>query len=108
MEDGPYDRQTARAARALRRRRPELPLDLHGTKKRKIPRRLGDYLKPEEISPVLLALSAHRRPLFATAIYSGLRKGELLGLRKSDVDLTRRHLYVSRSYEREHHEGWTR
>src|SRR5260370_30885172 len=41
------------------------------------------------------------RSLFATAIYTGLRKGELLGLRKSDVDLRSRLLTVSRSYDRD-------
>ncbi len=30
-----------------------------------------------------------RRPIFAAALYTGLRKGELLALRKSDVDLPR-------------------
>jgi len=78
---------------------------VQGTKKQKIPRRLGDYLKPEEVQPVLFALSPQRRPLYATAIYSGLRKGELLGLRKRDVDLARGHLNVSRSYDRETTKG---
>ena len=41
----------------------------------------------------------------ATAIYSGLRKGELLGLRKSDVDLGSRLIVVSRSYDREGTKG---
>jgi integrase len=41
--------------------------------------------------PLLLrALDPRWRPLFATAIYTGLRKGELLALRKSDVHLDRR------------------
>src|SRR5450631_397294 len=40
------------------------------------------------------------RPLFAAAIYTGLRKGELLGLQKSKVDLRDRLLYVARSYDR--------
>ncbi len=36
--------------------------------------------------------------MFATAIYQALRKGELIGLRKSDVDLDARLLTVARSY----------
>lgn len=40
------------------------------------------------------------RDLFATAIFTGLRKGELFGLRKADVDLRNRILTVTRSYDR--------
>src|SRR5262249_16462100 len=54
---------------------------------------------------VLKALSLKRRPLFATAIYTGLRKGELLGLRKPDVDLSARLLKVVRSYDRDTTKG---
>ncbi len=70
-------------------------------KKRKVPRRKPDFLRPEEVMPVLEALTPHWRPLFATALYTGLRKGELLGLRKRDVDLDRRLLTVGRSWERD-------
>jgi integrase len=70
-------------------------------KRRKVPKRVPDYLKQHEVPLVLAALPAARRALFATAIYTGLRKGELFGLRKSDVDLPNRLLTVSRSYERE-------
>src|ERR1700704_3510484 len=41
----------------------------------------------------------------ATAVYTGLRKGELIGLRKKDVDLKRRLLTVERSYERDTTKG---
>src|SRR5260370_290187 len=44
-------------------------------------------------------------PLIAPTIYRGLRKGELLGLRKSDVDLRSRLLTVSRSYDRDTTKG---
>jgi len=40
------------------------------------------------------------RPLFATAIYAGLRKGELRALRRADVDLERRLILVRRSGDR--------
>jgi len=68
--------------------------------RRKVPRRPPDYLHAEEVAPVLNALDPRWQPLFATAIYSGLRKGELLGLRKSDVDLNARLLTVARSHDR--------
>ncbi len=37
--------------------------------------------------------------LYATAVYTGMRAGELAGLRWSDVDLDRRLITVQRSYE---------
>ncbi len=72
----------------------------------RVPRRLApDYLRFEEVPLVLGALEARWRPLFATAIYTGLRKGELLALRKTDVDLERRLLTVARSGDRETTKG---
>jgi hypothetical protein len=54
---------------------------------------------------LLRELNDFDRPLFATALYAGLRKGELFGMRKSDVDLKRRLLMVRRSYDRETTKG---
>jgi integrase len=54
---------------------------------------------------VLAALPTRWRGLFATAIYTGMRKGELLGLRKTDVDLQRRLVAVARSYDRDTTKG---
>jgi integrase len=68
--------------------------------RRKVPRRKPDFLRVEEVPRVLAALDERWRPLFATAIYTGLRKGELLGLTKRKVDLRARLLYVARSYDR--------
>ncbi len=68
--------------------------------RRRVPRRLPDFLKAEEVSAVLQELSMRWQPLFATAVYAGLRKGELAGLRKTDVDLSARLLTVARSYDR--------
>lgn len=56
--------------------------------KQRIPQGLPrDWLRLHEAPAVLAALSPRWRPLFATAIYAGIRKGELLALRKTDVDL---------------------
>ena len=57
------------------------------------------------VAPRLAATPLRWRPLLATVIYSGLRKGELLGLRKSDVDLASRLIMVSPSYDREATKG---
>jgi len=76
-----------------------------GVKRRKVPRRTPDYLRAEEVPPVLHALAPRWRALFATAIYEGLRKGELLGLRKPDVNLAARLLTVARSYDRDSTKG---
>ncbi len=74
-------------------------------KRRKVPKRAPDYLRLEEVPLVLAALTQRWQPLFATAVYTGLRKGELLGLRKRDVDLNARLLTVARSYDRETTKG---
>ena len=52
----------------------------------KVPKRKPDFLRLHEVGLVLPAIPSKWRPLFATAVYAGLRKGELLGLRKQDVD----------------------
>jgi integrase len=73
--------------------------------RRKIPKRLPDYLRAEEVPRLLAALTPRWRPLFATAIFTGLRRGELLGLRKRDVDLGAGLVYVARSYDRDTTKG---
>ena len=56
--------------------------------------------------PLVLSVVAERwRPLFATAIYTGLRKGEPLGLLKSDMNLASRIVTVRHSYARETTKG---
>jgi integrase len=74
-------------------------------KRRKIPKRKPDYLRLLEVPRVLTALAARWRPLFATAIYTGLRKGELFGLQKSDIDLGAKLIVVRRSYDRDRTKG---
>jgi integrase len=74
-------------------------------KRRKVPRRVPQYLKAEEVPAVLAALAPKWRSLFAAALYTGMRKGELLGLRKIEVDLGNRLLTVDRSYERDTTKG---
>jgi integrase len=70
------------------------------TDTRRVPERIPSILAPEEVFPFFAALAAGQRPVFGAAILAGLRKGELCGLQKTDVDLPHRLVYVRRSYER--------
>jgi integrase len=49
---------------------------------------------PREAAALLAALPEIDRPLWATAMYAGLRRGEILGLRWQDVDLKANVLHV--------------
>ena len=70
-----------------------------------MPKTLPNYLRVEEVPRVLAALDEKWQPLFATAIYTGLRKGELFALRREDVDLAAKTLAVSRSNDNDTTKG---
>lgn len=73
--------------------------------KRPEPKRAYVTLRAEEVPLLLAAVPDAWRTVFAAALYTGLRKGELFGLRKSDVDLGHRTITVRRSYDRETTKG---
>jgi integrase len=54
---------------------------------------------PEEAELLLAALPARDRPVWATALYAGLRRGELMALRWDDVDLANGLIRVERAYD---------
>jgi integrase len=54
---------------------------------------------PTEAAALVAALPARYRPIYATALYAGLRRGELLALRWSDVDLASGVIHVERAYD---------
>lgn len=54
---------------------------------------------PAEAAELLAALPETDRALWATAIYAGLRRGELLALRWDDIDLAAGKIMVERSYD---------
>jgi integrase len=58
----------------------------------------GNVLNPEESGRLLEACDERWRPLVMTAIYTGLREGELLGLYWTDIELDTGKLYVRRTY----------
>ena len=54
---------------------------------------------PDEASKLLAALRQGDRALWATAMYAGLRRGELMALRWDDVDLASGKIRVERSWD---------
>jgi integrase len=54
---------------------------------------------PAEAAELLAALPERDRALWATAMYAGLRRGELLALRWEDVDLAAGVIHVERSWD---------
>lgn len=66
-----------------------------------------DILRADEIDPVLAAMDPYWRGCFAVGILAALRKGEIFGLMKEDVDLARRVLKVRRSHGRNTTKGGT-
>jgi integrase len=59
-----------------------------------------EILTPEQITAVLSALDGHTLyPIVATALATGMRRGELLGLQWGDIDLDGGSLRVMRSLE---------
>jgi integrase len=53
----------------------------------------------EEAQRLLAALPERDRPIWATALYAGLRRGELMALRWEDVDLAAGVIRVERAYD---------
>ncbi len=66
--------------------------------KRKVPKRLPSYLKPDEVTQVLPHVPEKWRALFACALYTGMRRGELVALRKRDIDLKEGTITIARSW----------
>ena len=81
------------------------PNPIDEVEKRPEPKRAYVTLRAEEVPLLLGAVPDAWRAVFAAALYTGLRKGELFGLRKSDVDLDHRTITVRRSYDRETTKG---
>jgi integrase len=57
---------------------------------------------PREALALLAAVPERDRAIWATAMYAGLRRGELMALRWSDIDLEAGTIAVRRSWSREH------
>ena len=81
------------------------PNPTRDVEKRRVARRVYDFLRPHEVAPVLdTALEVYGPVVacaFALAIYAGLRRGEVAGLRRADIDLRQGTLIVRRSHQRD-------
>jgi integrase len=60
-------------------------------------RREPDVLTPEEVLMLLAILPAHARAMVIVAAVTGLRRGELVGLKWEDVDVAKGRIHVHRS-----------
>jgi integrase len=97
---------TVRSKTEARRLAAELerhPID--EVEKRSEPKRAYVTLRADDVPLLLAAAPDAWRAVFTAALYTGLRKGELFGLLKSDVDLDYRTITVRRSYDRETTKG---
>ena len=75
--------------------------ELERDERPRIQRREMRVLNSDEIAKLLRAASSEQyRVLLATAILSGLRQGELLGLQWQDIDLNRSVIHVRRQLDR--------
>lgn len=60
----------------------------------KLPQGRTRYLSPTELKSVLEAAPDWMKAPLALAAFTGMRRGELLGIRWRDVDLANRHIYL--------------
>ncbi len=64
----------------------------------RVPKVMKTTLRASEVPAFLANVPEGWRNLFAAALYTALRKGELCGLKKSDIDWDSASIFVSRSY----------
>ena len=65
------------------------------------PKRTMLFLAPEQVKQLAAAIDSHYRLLILTAAYTGLRFGELAGLRRSDLDPLHATLKVERALKQD-------
>jgi integrase len=97
QERGLVGQNVVRNLRTRRRRGKEARAD----KRQKGKLKIGvDIPTPDEVRAIIAQLDGRWRPLFLTAIFTGLRASELRGLRWSDIDLKRGELHVRQRADR--------
>lgn len=70
-------------------------------RRKREPERKYEILTLEELKRVEAKLPEHRRRMFRVALHLGLRTGELLSLRKEDVDFEAGTVHIHRSHGRD-------
>jgi integrase len=68
----------------------------------RIPKAEMDFLRPAEIRKLLKCASPEVYPMIAMSIFTGIRQGELLGLRWCDIDFDHSIINIRRSYNRQY------
>lgn len=58
-----------------------------------------DVLTPEEVRRLVASTGDHYRLLVQTAVFTGMRQGELLGLQWGDIDWSSRQIHVRRAWK---------
>ena len=66
------------------------------------------FATPTEAASLLEGVPERDRAVWATAMYAGLRRGEIMALRWSDIDLKAGTIHVCRSWDLEHGPGDTK
>jgi excisionase family DNA binding protein len=74
------------------------PVTREGVTVRTVPEREHEYIREEWVPPILTEIAPQHRNLTAVAVYQGMRKGELFGLLKPDVDFELGVIHVRRSH----------
>jgi integrase len=59
----------------------------------------GNILTPEEVRLLIGATDDHYRLLVQSAVFTGMRQGELLGLQWGDIDWSSRQIHVRRAWK---------
>lgn len=88
---------------AIKRQPPKWtgPNPVKGVTRYEVEDRDPPMLTAEQAGRLIMAAAPHWRPIFAVALYLGLRAGELRGLKNEDVDILHKRLHVKRSGRRE-------
>jgi excisionase family DNA binding protein len=76
------------------------PITRDGVTVRVVAEREHEFLREEWVPPILVEIAPQHRNLTAVAVYQGMRKGELFGLLKPDVDFELGFIHVRRSHNR--------
>ncbi len=74
----------------------------------RIPKKEMDYLNPDEIQALLSATDHRHYPLILTAVMTGMRRAELLGLTWPDIDINGRSIFVRREAYGKKLVDWTK